>query len=109
MGLLGCEAFTVEELAVELAWIEEHIDGRPYSIDVLDSTETFPGQVSVEINNRGVCQRVTATFEGYLFVVDVQDRATGDRQILECPRDTTQRTRASVSYTHLTLPTILRV
>ena len=35
MGVLGAESFTPEELAVELAWIEEHIHGRPYGVDVL--------------------------------------------------------------------------
>ncbi len=40
MGVLGCEAFTVEELAVELAWIEEHIEGRPYGVDVLIATKS---------------------------------------------------------------------
>lgn len=35
MGVLGAESYTPEELAVELAWIEEHIHGRPYGVDVL--------------------------------------------------------------------------
>jgi NAD(P)H-dependent flavin oxidoreductase YrpB (nitropropane dioxygenase family) len=35
MGVLGAESFTPEELAIELEWIEEHIDGRPYGVDVL--------------------------------------------------------------------------
>lgn len=40
LGVFGAEAFTVEELAIELAWIEEHIGGRPYGVDVLIATRS---------------------------------------------------------------------
>jgi NAD(P)H-dependent flavin oxidoreductase YrpB (nitropropane dioxygenase family) len=35
MGVLGAIAFSVDELEPELAWIDEHIDGRPYGVDVV--------------------------------------------------------------------------
>ncbi len=34
-GVLGVTAFTPEQLEVELKWIDEHIEGRPYGVDVL--------------------------------------------------------------------------
>ena len=34
MGTLGTSHFTVEELEVELSWIDAHIDGKPYGVDV---------------------------------------------------------------------------
>ena len=34
-GVLGATAFNPEQLEVELAWIDAHVDGRPYGIDVL--------------------------------------------------------------------------
>jgi NAD(P)H-dependent flavin oxidoreductase YrpB (nitropropane dioxygenase family) len=34
-GVLGATAFTPDELETELKWIDEHIDGKPYGIDVL--------------------------------------------------------------------------
>jgi NAD(P)H-dependent flavin oxidoreductase YrpB (nitropropane dioxygenase family) len=34
-GVLGGVAFTPESLDVELKWIDEHCDGRPYGVDVL--------------------------------------------------------------------------
>ena len=34
-GVLGAVAFTPEQLELELKWIDEHIDGKPYGIDVL--------------------------------------------------------------------------
>ncbi len=35
MGVLGALAFSPEELEMELAWIDEHVDGRPYGVDVV--------------------------------------------------------------------------
>ncbi|WP_084962042.1 NAD(P)H-dependent flavin oxidoreductase [Thermoactinospora rubra] len=35
MGVLGALYFTPEELEVELKWIDEHVDGRPYGVDVV--------------------------------------------------------------------------
>jgi len=34
-GVLGAAAFSPEQLDVELDWIDAHIDGRPYGVDVL--------------------------------------------------------------------------
>jgi NAD(P)H-dependent flavin oxidoreductase YrpB (nitropropane dioxygenase family) len=34
-GVLGALAFTPEELEVELAWIDDHIDGKPYGVDLV--------------------------------------------------------------------------
>jgi NAD(P)H-dependent flavin oxidoreductase YrpB (nitropropane dioxygenase family) len=35
MGVLGALYFTPEELEVELRWIDDHVDGRPYGVDVV--------------------------------------------------------------------------
>jgi NAD(P)H-dependent flavin oxidoreductase YrpB (nitropropane dioxygenase family) len=35
MGVLGAIAFAVDELEPELAWIDEHIGGKPYGVDVV--------------------------------------------------------------------------
>ncbi|WP_062344590.1 NAD(P)H-dependent flavin oxidoreductase [Herbidospora yilanensis] len=35
MGVLGALYFTPEELETELAWIDEHVDGKPYGVDVV--------------------------------------------------------------------------
>ncbi len=34
-GVLGALSFTPEELEVELAWIDENCDGRPYGVDLV--------------------------------------------------------------------------
>ena len=34
-GVLGALAFDAEQLEIELGWIDEHSDGRPYGVDVV--------------------------------------------------------------------------
>ena len=34
-GVLGALAFTPEQLEIELNWIDEHVDGKPYGVDVV--------------------------------------------------------------------------
>ncbi len=35
MGVLGALAFSPEQLEIELRWIDDHIDGKPYGVDVV--------------------------------------------------------------------------
>jgi NAD(P)H-dependent flavin oxidoreductase YrpB (nitropropane dioxygenase family) len=35
LGVLGALAFSTDQLEVELDWIDEHVDGRPYGVDVV--------------------------------------------------------------------------
>ena len=35
MGVLGALAFTPEQLEIELQWLDEHVDGKPYGVDVV--------------------------------------------------------------------------
>ena len=34
-GVLGALAFSPEQLEIELRWIDEQIDGKPYGVDVV--------------------------------------------------------------------------
>jgi NAD(P)H-dependent flavin oxidoreductase YrpB (nitropropane dioxygenase family) len=34
-GVLGALAFSPEQLEIELKWIDEHIGGKPYGVDVV--------------------------------------------------------------------------
>jgi NAD(P)H-dependent flavin oxidoreductase YrpB (nitropropane dioxygenase family) len=34
-GVLGASGFTPQQLELELAWIDAHVDGKPYGVDVL--------------------------------------------------------------------------
>ena len=35
MGVLGALAFSPEQLEIELDWIDDHVDGKPYGVDVV--------------------------------------------------------------------------
>jgi NAD(P)H-dependent flavin oxidoreductase YrpB (nitropropane dioxygenase family) len=35
MGVLGALAYTPEQLEVELAWIDDHVDSKPYGVDLV--------------------------------------------------------------------------
>jgi NAD(P)H-dependent flavin oxidoreductase YrpB (nitropropane dioxygenase family) len=35
MGVLGALAFSPEQLETELSWIDDHVDGKPYGVDVV--------------------------------------------------------------------------
>ncbi|MGH8007673.1 MAG: nitronate monooxygenase [Candidatus Binatia bacterium] len=53
-GVLGAVAFTPEQLELELRWIDEHIDGKPYGIDVL-----IPENLAIK-GEKGVTTRTLA-------------------------------------------------
>ncbi len=40
MGVLGALAFSPEQLEIELKWIDEHVDGKPYGVDVVMPVKT---------------------------------------------------------------------
>ncbi len=40
MGVLGALAFSPDELELELKWIDEHVQGRPYGVDVVMPVKT---------------------------------------------------------------------
>ena len=40
MGVLGALAFSPEELEMELTWIDEHVGGKPYGVDVVMPVKT---------------------------------------------------------------------
>ena len=47
-GVLGGVAFTPETLEVEMKWIDEHCDGKPYGIDVLlPEKQNAPADASI--------------------------------------------------------------
>ena len=43
-GVLGALAFSPEQLEIELKWIDEHIGGKPYGVDVVMPASYKPGE-----------------------------------------------------------------
>jgi NAD(P)H-dependent flavin oxidoreductase YrpB (nitropropane dioxygenase family) len=49
MGVLGALYFTPEELEIELKWIDDHVDGKPYGVDlVMPAKVQLPEGVKAE-------------------------------------------------------------
>ncbi len=46
MGVLGAVGFSPEQLELELRWMDEHVDGKPYGVDVIMPAgfEAAPGE-----------------------------------------------------------------
>ena len=51
-GVLGATRFTPEQLEEELAWIDAHIDGAPYGVDVLVPEVVDPRVADLTDNDR---------------------------------------------------------
>ncbi len=49
-GVLGGSSFTPEMLEEELAWLDEHVDGKPYGVDILipENMGDLASDVSIE-------------------------------------------------------------
>ncbi|MCU1426258.1 MAG: 2-nitropropane dioxygenase [Actinomycetia bacterium] len=59
MGVLGALYYTPDELEIELKWIEEHVDGRPYGVDLV-----MPAKIDLP---EGVeASNLEATLEGMI-------------------------------------------
>lgn len=56
-GVLGATAFTPEQLELELKWIDEHIDGKPYGVDVL-IPENLPVKDEKDVTTRSLAERI---------------------------------------------------
>ncbi len=48
MGVLGALAFSPEELEMELTWIDEHVGGRPYGVDVVMPVKTVDRDAGID-------------------------------------------------------------
>jgi len=49
MGVLGALAFTPDQLEIELKWLDDHVDGKPYGVDlVMPAKVQLPEGVKAE-------------------------------------------------------------
>ena len=63
-GVLGATRFTPEQLEEELAWIDEHIDGAPYGVDVL-VPETIDPRVAEFADNAERAAAISAEHRSF--------------------------------------------
>jgi len=92
-GVLGATAFNPEQLEVELQWIDAHVDGKPYGIDVL-IPENLPALAKMdpgEISSRGLARHIGPEYKAFVdklltrHGIDPDDRAAPDRVHRDAP------------------------
>ena len=78
-GVLGASRHTPEELELELKWIDEHVHGRPYGVDILmpENMVGRDGSVDIETLRARVPERhkefVQALLARYAVTLDLDD------------------------------------
>lgn len=85
-GVFGAAAYTPEQFEQELAWIDAHIDGRPYGVDVLVPETVDPRVTEFTSNAQRAAaisdehKRFTADLLGQYGVKIAPDEATRMRE-----------------------------
>ena len=79
LGVLGALAFSPEQLEIELYWIDEHVDGKPYGVDVVMPAK-LRGAASGDSDEGGRSSRCPAGTPHWV------DAAAGPLRRAEAPR-----------------------
>jgi NAD(P)H-dependent flavin oxidoreductase YrpB (nitropropane dioxygenase family) len=78
-GVLGGSSFTPEALEIELKWIDDHVEGRPYGIDILiPENQAFGADVSVQQLVAQIPQAHRQFVDGLLSRCDIEPRLGDD-------------------------------
>ncbi len=64
-GVFGAGSMPAEELEVELRWIDEHIDGRPYGVDLL-IPENLAIRADAGMTNRDLLARIPNSHQAFV-------------------------------------------
>jgi NAD(P)H-dependent flavin oxidoreductase YrpB (nitropropane dioxygenase family) len=86
-GVLGASRHTPEELELELKWIDEHVHGRPYGVDILmpENMVGRDGSVDIETLRARVPERhkefVQALLARYGVTLDLDDPRVMKREM----------------------------
>ena len=64
-GVLGATAFTPDQLEVELAWIDAHVGGKPYGLDVL-IPENLPLSAEKGLTADGLAKRIPEAHRAFV-------------------------------------------
>ena len=86
-GVLGASRHTPEELELELKWIDEHVHGRPYGVDILipENMVGRDGSVDIETLRGRVPERhkefVQALLARYGVTLDLDDPRVAKREM----------------------------
>jgi NAD(P)H-dependent flavin oxidoreductase YrpB (nitropropane dioxygenase family) len=87
-GVLGALAFTPEELEVELAWIDEHVDGKPYGVDLV-MPANYVGKGGKQPDEHELRAMIPQEHWDYV------DKVLAEFDIPQLPADYNERARAA--------------
>ncbi len=105
-GCLGATGHTPESLEIELKWIDEHIDGKPYGVDLLlpnklDSKDEARAAADIEA---AIPEEHKRYIEGILANHNIDNKGLWDRRISETHGDNLREKGASpvldVAFSH---------
>ena len=65
LGVLGATRFSPEQLEEELSWIDSHVDGAPYGVDVL-VPEVIDPRVSELSDNKSRAAAIDPAYQGFV-------------------------------------------
>ena len=65
LGVLGAVAFSPRQLEIELTWIEEHVGGRPFGVDVLVPTK-YEGASEGGLNRQALNERIPEEYRRFV-------------------------------------------
>ena len=90
-GVLGATAYTPEQLDRELAWIDDHVGGRPYGADIIVPAK-FEGK-GENLSNTQLADRIPADFDddrerlvARVYDLDASSRFLCMRPEVDCDR-----------------------
>jgi NAD(P)H-dependent flavin oxidoreductase YrpB (nitropropane dioxygenase family) len=87
-GVLGALAFTPAELEIELAWIDDHIDGKPYGVDLV-MPANYVGKGGKQPDEHELRAMIPQEHWDYV------DKILADYDIPQLPDDYHERARAA--------------
>ena len=91
-GVLGGSGFTPESLEIELAWIDEHVNGMPYGVDILIPENLAVAQDITSKQLAGMipeehCRFIVALLKQHGIDATVDDLLNADNRLLTLTRD----------------------
>lgn len=79
-GVLGALGYTPEELEMELAWIDEHVDGKPYGVDIVIPAK-YVGRDQGDLDKDALDRMISPAHRK--FITELLDR----HEVPELPED----------------------
>jgi NAD(P)H-dependent flavin oxidoreductase YrpB (nitropropane dioxygenase family) len=93
LGVLGALAFSPDQLEIELKWIDEHVDGKPYGVDVvMPAKYAGAGELDPERMGEQLGEMIPAQHRQWL------DQLLDEYHVPELPEE--ERTEGLLGWVH---------